>query len=148
MTPLVHRQFTVDYAEQDPSTWTATARLLDEIHDITVRAEVAVPSLVVQDVEFTFTRGPFPECQRVRARAAALRGLRLDADVGRAFRTEFLGPQGCSNVMLLLALALPPLRFYRPFLEARRRGEQLDEGDACLALTTRNHAGEAGGAAP
>jgi hypothetical protein len=148
MTPLVHRQFTVDYVEKDPATWTAIARLQDDVHDITLRADVAVPALVVQDVQLTFTRAPLPECQRVLARAATLRGLHLDGDAGRVFRAEFLGPHGCSNVMLLLGLALPPLRFYWPFLEARRRGAQLDEGDACLAHTTRNHAGEVPAAAP
>jgi hypothetical protein len=146
MTLHLHRQFEVDYDEKDAATWTATARLCDDVHEISLRVDVAVPELVIRDAELTFTRAPYEECQAVKECARALRGLDLRApDFMRRLMGLFMGSQGCSNVFVLLNLALPALaHFYYPFIAAQRRGEVLDEGDACLALTERNRSRTAG----
>lgn len=60
MTSRYHRQFDVDYLEEDAGTWSAAAYLIDEMHGITIEADVAAPDCVVRDVSVSArsSRGP------------------------------------------------------------------------------------------
>lgn len=138
MNMKIHRQFSVDYREKDASIWIAAAHLCDDFHEIEIEVEVSLPEMVVHDARARFLRGPHEECRLVEQRLMQLRGLNINRDFRATVPSMFMGSEGCPNIFLLLAIALPPLAgVYYPYAQ-KQRGLPVGNFDDCLAHTIRN----------
>jgi hypothetical protein len=74
----------------------------------------------------------------VEQKCSQLIGLDISRDFRSNVPTLFMGPKGCPNIFLMLAISLPPLAgFYYPYAQAQR-GLPVGNFNQCLAHTVHD----------
>ena len=110
--PVFSRNFQVDYFEKKEGLWQVTSHLKDHVHDILVSLDISVPDMVIRDANVKFIRYPMEGCLKFVDKMKNIVGANLFEDFHEKLRENFLGPEGCPNVMNLIGTAAPALIFF------------------------------------
>ena len=109
--PVFSRNFQVEYYEKSEDLWHITSHLKDHQHDILVTLDISVPDMTIRDADVKFIRYPMEGCLKFVERMEKIVGTNLFTDFREKLAKNFLGPEGCPNVMNLIGIAAPALLF-------------------------------------